>query len=144
MVRLMELVVDANVLISALIASQGKSCELVFNDRLRLYAPEFLLEEVEKYKEEILTKSKLSKSEFDLFLSIISTRIDFIPYSDFENYIPESEKFSPDPNDTEYFALALKLKCGFWSNDKRLKEQNKVKVYSTTELLKEGKDSPIR
>ena len=35
-----------------------------------------------------------------------------------------------------YFALELKLNWGIWSNDKKLKEQNKVKVYSTEDLLK--------
>ena len=35
-----------------------------------------------------------------------------------------------------YFALALKLNCGIWSNDKKLKNQDKVKVYSTEDLLK--------
>lgn len=39
-------------------------------------------------------------------------------------------------SDTEYFALALKLKCSVWSNDKKFKKQDKVKVYSTNELIK--------
>ena len=37
----------------------------------------------------------------------------------------------------KYFALALKLNCPIWSEDKALKKQSKVKVYSTSELLKE-------
>ena len=43
---------------------------------------------------------------------------------------------SPDEKDTAYFALALKLKCAIWSNDKKLKEQDKVTVYNTGELMK--------
>ena len=35
-----------------------------------------------------------------------------------------------------YFALALKLNCAIWSNDKKLKEQNKIQVCSTHELSK--------
>lgn len=38
--------------------------------------------------------------------------------------------------DSEYFALALKLNCAIWSNDKRLKQQDKIKVYSTEDLVK--------
>ena len=65
---------------------------------------------------------------------MINKIINIIPKEDFVDYIEEAEKISPDPNDIMYFALALKLKCGIWSNDKRLKRQNKIKVYSTEEL----------
>ena len=43
-----------------------------------------------------------------------------------------------DEKDTHYVALALKLNCQIWSNDNDLKKQNKkVKVYNTRELLEE-------
>ena len=132
----MELVVDANVLMSALIATEGITYDLMFNDRIKLFSVEFLLEEIEKHKEEILTKSGLSENELELFLSLISSRIEFILYSEFEELVPEAEKITPDINDAEYFALALKLKCGIWSNDKTLKNQDKVEVYSTEEIIR--------
>jgi len=132
----MELIIDANILLSALISTNGKTYDLIFNDRLKLFAPDFLLDELEKHKNEILFKSELSESEFELFLSLISSRIEFFSYSEFKRFISISKKISPDPNDTEYFALALRLNCGIWSNDKKLKEQDQVKVYSTSELIK--------
>jgi len=131
----MELIIDANILMSALIAPQGKTFDLIYNNRIRLFAPEFLLEEVKKHKEEILDKSGLSESDFEIFLTLIISRIEIISKSEFENLIPTAEEISPDINDSEYFALALKLNCSIWSNDKRLKNQDKVKVYSTGELL---------
>ena len=132
----MELVIDANVLMSALVATAGKTYDLIFNERINLFSPEFLLEEFEEHKEEILEKSGLSESDFKLFLSLISSEIEFISESEFKEFIPQAEKITPDPNDTEYLALALKLKCSIWSNDKRLKNQNKVNICSTGELLK--------
>jgi predicted nucleic acid-binding protein len=93
------------------------------------------MEEINKYKDEILSKSGLSSAEFELVLTMIGSRIEFIPKSEFEKFIPEAGQISPDPNDSEYFALALKYVCAIWSNDKRLKEQEKVKVYSTKEVL---------
>ena len=132
----MELIIDANILMSALISTEGKTYDLMFNDRIKLFSPEFLLEEVKKHKEEILPKAKLSEYEFELFLSIISSRIEFIPYTKFEDFISQAEKITPDPNDVEYVALALKLKCDIWTNDKEFKKQDKVKVYSTSELIK--------
>ena len=35
-----------------------------------------------------------------------------------------------------YIAIAMKLLCALWSQDKKLKKQNIVKVYSTAELGK--------
>lgn len=37
--------------------------------------------------------------------------------------------------DLEYFALALSLSCPFWTNDKKLREQDALNVLSTSEVL---------
>ena len=136
MLNKMELIIDANVLMSALVATTGKTYDLIFNERINLFSPEFLLEEFEKHKDEILDKSGLNESDFKLFLSLISSKIEFVSKSEFEKFIPKAKKITPYPDDTEYFALALKLRMPIWSNDKRLKQQDKIKVYSTTDLLK--------
>ena len=52
------------------------------------------------------------------------------------DYVKEAEKLTPDPDDMPYFALALKLNCAIWSNDKKLQEQDQIKVYPTPELVK--------
>jgi len=131
----MKLIIDANVIISSLIAIQGKTTDIIFNDNIELYSPEFLLEEIEKHKDEILEKSSLKKEEFNLFFLIICSKINFIPYEEFKDFISEAEQISPDVNDAEYFALALKFKCPIWSNDKLLKHQDKVNIISTEELI---------
>ena len=60
----MDLVIDANVLFSVLIKS-GKTEELLFEEDLHIFAPEFIFEELEKYKDLILEKTERSKEEFD-------------------------------------------------------------------------------
>ncbi len=139
----MELVVDANVVISGIITLAGKTSDLLFSEELTLFSPEFLKGEFEKYKPEILIKSGLTEVEFDLAISLVFSQIIFIPFSDFRKFIKMAGESCPDPNDTEYFALALKLGCSVWSDDKTLKRQDIVKVISTSELLKlleEGSD----
>lgn len=131
----MELVIDANILMSALVMSEGYTYDLIFNDSIKLFAPEFLLDEIEEHKAEILEKSGLSNEEFELFLSLISSRIEFIPYTEFESFVSEAEKIVFDIDDREYVALALKLNCKIWSNDRKLKQQSQVGVYSTSELI---------
>ena len=49
--------------------------------------------------------------------------------------LEEAKKICPDRDDVPYFALALKFNIPIWSNDKKLKEQNKIKVYSTQDIL---------
>jgi len=131
----MELIVDANVIISILVSPSGKTCELFFSEKFILYAPEYLIEEIEKHKLEILEKSKISKEEFERLLTLVSANIEFISFIEFKDFISEACKICPDPNDIEYLALSLKLKCSLWSNDKKLKNEL-VKVFTTSEILK--------
>jgi len=63
--------------------------------------------------------------------------ITVVPKEEYSKFIEEAEEFSPDPKDTLYLALALKLKCAVWSNDEKIKNQDKVKVYSTQDLKRE-------
>ena len=79
----MLLVVDANVLFSAIIARR-KTCDLIFCEWLQLIAPEFLFTELEEHKKEIITKSSLSDDDFDEFVNSLKERIDVIPRQEFE------------------------------------------------------------
>jgi len=64
----MDVVIDANILFSILI-KHSKTEELLFQEDLHIFAPEFLLEEFEKYKELILKKTDKTSNEFEQFLS---------------------------------------------------------------------------
>ena len=135
----MDLVIDANIIISALIAPLSKTQSLMFSEELTLFAPEFLGEEIKKHEAEICAKANLSLEEFKIALDILCSRIKFIPFHDFQNCSNLARKISPDPDDTEYIALALNLKCSVWSNDKELKKQTEVNILNTTKLLNDLK-----
>lgn len=130
----MNLVVDANILFSSLI-KEGKTQELFLDLSFNLYTPEFIFTEFEKHKDEILEKTNRSSEEFNEILNTMKEVINIIPEEEFEEFILAAEEISPDQDDVMYFALALKLNCPIWSNDKKLKEQDKIKVYSTNELV---------
>ncbi|MFT4304504.1 MAG: PIN domain-containing protein [Candidatus Woesearchaeota archaeon] len=127
----MELIIDANVLFSALLKDSVTS-DLLFKNTL--YAPEFIIEEFKKYKEELKKKTKRSEEDFIRFFQILENNITLIPKEALKPYIKKAEIISPDPKDVLYFALALKLKCAIWSQDKALKNQKSVVVYNTEEL----------
>lgn len=83
-----------------------------------------------------MSKARINIGEFGFLERILQWRIEFVPVEEFKDFLKEAELVCPDPDDIEYFALALKLNCPIWSEDKRLKKQSKVKVFSTSELLK--------
>src|SRR3989338_2505530 len=131
----MDLVVDANVLFSALI-KESFSFNLLFNGKFHLFTPEYIFTELEKHKEEILNKTERLEEEFFRLLETLKRRVIIVPLEELLPYVEEAEKITPDPDDMTYFALALKLNCAIWSNDKKLKVQDKIKVYNTHELSK--------
>src|SRR3989344_6850908 len=131
----MDLVIDANVLFSVLI-KDSFAYNLLFSGSLHLFTPEYILTELEKHKEELLKKTERTEEEFFRLLEILKRRIIIVPLEELVPYVEEAEKITPDPDDMAYFALALKLNCAIWSNDKKLKEQNRIKIYHTHELSK--------
>ena len=131
----MELVIDANILFSALIKN-SLTAELVFNDEIKLYSPEFIIEEFLKYEDEILEKTSRTRETFVMTMHMLKDIISVVPQEEYSALIVQGKEISPDPNDVLYFALALKLNCAIWSNDTRLKKQYKVKVYSSSEVMK--------
>ena len=131
----MDLIVDANVLFSALI-KEGATKELIFNENFHLFSPEFLFEEFSKYRDYILKKAKRTEKEFNSILEALEQIITIIPKEEFQSFLNKASSICPDKDDIAYFALALKLNCSIWSNEKKLKEQDTVPVYSTEDLVK--------
>lgn len=129
----MELVIDANILFSALIRN-SVTAELIFEEGIQLYTPEFIIQEFLKHEALIVKKTSRSKEEFNEIMHILKDVIKVFPKEEYSEFMDEAKKASPDENDIMYFALALKLKCPIWSNDKRLKNQKEVAVYSTDDL----------
>lgn len=126
--------IDSNILFAALLKESGTS-DILFKHKL--YAPEFIFEEFIKYKDYLKGKTKRNEKSFNDLFDLFERNIVLILKEEIEPFIEKAEKISPDGKDVMYLALALKLRCGLWSNDRELKEkQNAVPVYSTEELIK--------
>ncbi|MBI1968915.1 hypothetical protein HYS49_03315 [Candidatus Woesearchaeota archaeon] len=132
----MLLVVDANIVIAALLSPSGITNNLLFSPRLQFISPEFIEKELDKHFPEIIKKSNASEKELWAASELIFSRIDIPPALEYEAWKEKAEKISPDRNDVEYLAVALAFNCPLWSNDKLLQSQAAVKVLSTSELLK--------
>jgi predicted nucleic acid-binding protein len=133
----MELVVDANILISALL-KEGITRKLLFNDELILYTPEFIIDEFLKHSIQLAKKAHATEKALHNLAKelIIESNITIVTKDDVRSYIKKAETLSPDPDDVMYFATALKFKCSIWSNDKRLKNQKSIQIFMTHDLMK--------
>ena len=138
----MLLTIDANILFALFNPKSFTRRFIILNrDVLELYSPKFAIEEIERYKQDILEKFNLTEDNFEIIISFIRSIISFVDLEFYKERLIEAKRISPDIKDVEYFALALKLNCPIWSNDKVLKNQKTVKVLSTNELIEIlGKD----
>ena len=71
----MDFIVDANVVIAVLITPGGHTANVFFSPLNSLFAPESLLDEVEKHHEELLKKTGLSALDFKKALLFLTAQI---------------------------------------------------------------------
>ena len=132
-----SLVVDANIVVAALLKDSTSRRLLLRARKIKLYTPEFINEELSKYLGEFSKRLKVKEAELKLAIEqlILASKMEVIPLHEYAEFISEAREITPDVKDAEYFALALKLGCPLWSQDSKLKKQSKVEVLSTKELL---------
>ncbi len=130
----MKLVIDTNILFS-FFNEKSKARDFTTLPSLELYAPEFALDEINEHKGEILERFSLSEVQFSLILKLLRSVANFVKSEKYAQFLPKAIDTSPDPDDIDFFALSFKLECGIWSNDKELKQQSRVMVFSTGELM---------
>ena len=131
----MELVVDANILVAGLLRAAATR-ELLLDERLTLWAPEYALLETERvllYPRIQRRFGKISAEQIKLALATTASNVQVLPEKTYQTHLPEAKKIAPDPADAPYLALHLNLPL--WSNDALLKEQHRVVVYTTQEVL---------
>lgn len=124
--------INANVIFS-IASPASKTRELIEMVPLGLYSPAFALEEIRKYKAEIVAKAKIDN--FGSFLALLKERIHFVELEEYLDELKECSDLIEDQKDVEYIALARKKGLPLWSNDAALKKQQVVHVISTKDLL---------
>ena len=133
----MIIIIDANILFSALI-KDSKTREIILKVDEFFIFPSYVFIEMQKHKEEILRKSKMSEKDFNELLHLILNKILIVPN---EVLIPhKKEAFDIvkdiDPDDVLFVACALAYSgSAIWSNDKHLKNQKNVRVLNTQEFV---------
>ncbi|MFH0955065.1 MAG: PIN domain-containing protein [Candidatus Micrarchaeota archaeon] len=132
----MQVVVDSNVLISAILRS-GETRRLLISRRFDFFCPDFARTEVEKHRIELIRKAKLSEQDFALVVDLVFRCVITIPFEEYVSFKPLAlTAGQPDESDWPFLALALKMNCPVWTNDAHFRKQSTVPIFSTTELLR--------
>ena len=135
---MLEFVVDANVLISILIS--GKASYKTILRFLDLFTPDFALEEIEKYKQVIFEKTRLSADELRVFTCSIFNEIAVIPaFVISDEAIEKATELAQtiDIKDVSYIALAMQLDLVLLTRDKKLVQGLKRKGFRKVMLFEE-------
>jgi predicted nucleic acid-binding protein len=139
----MNLVVDSNIAVSAILNPRGKIGKLFLltNEGFHFFAPNLLKIEVQRHKFKLIQISKLSESDFDIVREQIYGQIRFIseeqiPFSFWKNAIPIVRDI--DMDDIAFVALTEYLDAKLWTGDKKLlagiKERGYLNALTTDEI----------
>jgi len=133
----MKLVLDSNIIFSALI-KKSTTRNIILSDVFELHAPEYIFSEITKHKELLLRKSKMNEGELDALLLLLQKHIHLVPKEKYNEKMALAEDILKDIDitDSPFLALALALNCPIWSNDGHFKQQDRVEVHTTKELMK--------
>ncbi len=132
----MNITVDANVLFSALLKDSGTR-HLWFNPEFTLFAPAYLRIEFTKYEGELRRKFTGTDKEFIEWAAKFFAQIRFIQDEELAPFLPAAASLIHDPKDWLYLACALKENTIIWSQDKGFKEQKRISIKTTNELMEE-------
>ena len=140
----MNIVVDTNIFISALI-KDSLTRKLIINSKNNLLFPKFELEEIEKYKPEIIRKSGLSEREFYILLLKLLNYVKIIPTHISSQYKKKAFKIigKIDPKDVIFIATALAFNAIIWSDDKHFKKQKVIKILTTKQVMQLFKEDKL-
>lgn len=133
--NLEKLAVDANPILSAIIGGNAKEVFLKA-EGTSFYATIFNFKEVEWYIPVFSAKRGIPVEDLYLALSTLPL---FVCDEDFyKEKIKEAKRLieKRDPDDIHLLALALKLKCPIWSNNRDF-EGLGVDIYGTLDLIKD-------
>lgn len=133
----MKVVIDTNVFMAGLI-SDSVVRRLLVSGKATFYLPEFALEEVEKYKEDLKEKSGCSEGDFQKLKELLLEGIITVPKGLTKKHMKEAIKIMEniDKKDSVFIACALAISAdGILSFDKDFLRQKRVKCFGVKEFI---------
>jgi len=134
----MKIVVDVNVLLSGLIKDSTRR-RIILKSGFDLYFPKVSFEKIQKYKAEVLEKSKLNEVEYNALLKALLGKIKLVSTEDLMDCWDGAKEAMEkvDPEDVVFIAVALRLDdARIWSDDRHFEKQARIKVLKTKDMQK--------
>jgi len=140
----MKIVIDTNIVFSALLNSSGKIGKILIHSKnhFQLYTCHFLKEEIFEHKDKLLKFTNLTESELFELIQLTTRNIEFLN----EEVIPKKTILNAyelvkdvDENDILFIALTKHVKGSkLWTGDKKLitglQKKKFNRIISTNEL----------
>lgn len=121
----MRIIVDANIVFSGILKSDGKVGDLLINSGgiFKFISPDFLRIEIQRHHDKLVQISKLTleqvlESEFQICKSIHFISDEQISLRNWD--LAENLVFDVDKKDVSYIAFSKQFKAKVWSGDKSL------------------------
>ena len=133
----MRIIVDANIIISALIRDSATR-RILLHPRFDFYAPEYIMEEIERHKDLISKKAGLSIQGVDTLISLMFDNIKAVGPALYKDNISKAHGLigAYDENDVPFVALALSIpNSGIWTNDNHFSKQDRIRIWKTEDLI---------
>lgn len=133
----MGIIIDSNVLFSALIRN-SMTRKMILEYGGKFLFPDYIFEELERHKEDLLQKSKMSKTDFDKLLELLLCKMERVPKEALLEFLEDALEMvkNIDQEDALFVACALAYPNSIiWSNDKKLKDVNGIVTMSTKEVF---------
>ena len=123
----MKIVVDTNIILSALI-KDSITRHLIASLDVPFYYPEQSFDEIIRNKKEVLEKAKISEDEFYTILKRLFRYIYLVKKEEVELYIKKADSSIGHihKNDVSFIAAALSKNAIIWSNDTHFQKQNQI------------------
>ncbi len=133
----MKLIINSNRILAALV-KDSYSRKIILHGNLELLTIQVSEEDIQKYKQYILKKTKLTEDQFNVIYGKLQSRLTLLDDGIIKTKMNDAKKImdSIDKDDTPFIAAALATKSAIWSDDKHFEKQNKIKVWKTNDLIK--------
>lgn len=128
-----EIVVDANIIISALIG--GSSRDILFDHRFKFLTTEYTMGEVKKYSPEISKKADTEESYILETLELLPLNVKNKEF--YQDSVKEAQNIMEDidEKDVEILALALETYNYLWSEDNDFEKAGYRKLIKTKDFF---------
>lgn len=133
----MKIVVDVNIILSALIRDSITS-KIILKSKLNLYFPKPSLDKIKKYEKHILKKSGLNEASYTCILTDLFKYVQLLSADEIKQNWDEAKRVMEhiDEEDVVFIAAALSLKDAIiWLDDSDFEKQNKIKIVKTRDMI---------